>query len=108
MTSCYRMSRAASLGILADIWRRIDANHIAAISCQLKTEVAVATADFQDRLRRVGKHAFHKLVGVERAQFDHRHAAPLEQATRIEVWVSDGMSQISDKVRRKGSHACSP
>src|SRR5437763_1286265 len=62
-----RMCRAASLGSLDDIRRRIDANHIVAISCQLKTEVAVATADFHNRLRLVGKHAFHKLVGVERA-----------------------------------------
>src|SRR5437764_41232 len=62
-----RMSRAASLGYLDDIWRRIDANHIVAISCQLKAEVAVATADLQDRLRLVGKHTFHELVGVERA-----------------------------------------
>jgi len=102
------MSGAAPLGYLYNVWRHIDANHLMVISGQLKGEVVVATADLHDRLRRVGEHAFHELVGVERAQLDQRDAAPLEPLARIEVRVSDGMSQVSDEVRRKGTHAFSP
>jgi len=47
-------------------------------------------------------------VDIERAQLDHRLAAPLEQLTRIEVRVCDGISQISDEMRWKITHACSP
>src|SRR5437868_869336 len=100
-----RMCGAAALGYLDDVWRHIDAKHLVAIPGQLETEVAVATADLHDRLRLVGKHAFHELIGVERAQFDHRQAAPLEQLARIEVRVGDGMAQISDEVRRKITHS---
>src|SRR5690242_2290999 len=63
----FRMCGAAALGDLDDVRRHIDAKHLVAISGQLKAEVAVATADLQDRLRLVGKHAFHELVGVKRA-----------------------------------------
>src|SRR5947208_12383957 len=62
-----RLCGTASLGYLNDVWRHIDADDIVAISGQLEAEVAVATADLYDRLRRVRKHAFHELVGVERA-----------------------------------------
>jgi hypothetical protein len=103
-----RMCGAASLGYLDDVRRHIDAKHLVAISGQLEAEVAVATADLNDRLCRVGEYAFHELVGVERAQFDHREAAPLEQLARIEVRVGDGISQVSDEVPRKITHACSP
>src|SRR5437868_1671392 len=103
-----RMCGAASLGYLDGVRRHIDAKHLVALSGQLETEVAVATADLQDRLRQVRKHAFHELVGVERAQLDHRHAAPLEQLARIEVRVGDGISQVSGEVRRKITHAGSP
>src|SRR6266516_1678797 len=71
-----RMCGAAPLGYLDNVRRHIDAKHLVAISGQLKGEVAVATADLNDRLRRVGKYAFHELVGVERAQLDQREAAP--------------------------------
>src|SRR5947209_19659413 len=103
-----RMCGAASLGYLDDVRRHIDAKHLVAISGQLETEVAVATADLHNRMGRVGEHAFHELVGVERAQLDHRHAAPLEQLARIDVRVGDGMAQISDEVCRKSTHGSSP
>src|SRR5947208_16979645 len=65
------------------------------ISCQLKGEVAVATADLQDRLRRMGKYAFHELIGIERTQFNHGNTSPLEPFALIEFWASSGIARIS-------------
>ena len=75
---------------------------------KLKGKVAVATANLQDCLCWLGKHAFDELVSIEDAQFDHGYAPPLEPPTRIKVWVSPGMSYISDEVWRKVTHGSPP
>src|SRR5947208_11750028 len=78
------------------------------ISCQLKGEVAVATADLQDRLRRMGKYAFHELIGIERTQFNHGNTSPLEPFALIEFWASSGIARISDEGKVTHSSPPSP